>query len=80
MNSGHHSAVEQMAGFVDAGRIDKDDLAVLAADDALNFVPRGLRFVRDGSDLFADEAIEQRRFSCIWAADERDVAAPKVLL
>src|SRR5687767_10476879 len=37
---------------------------------------RRLRLVRYGGDLFADEAIEQRRFPGVRPPDQRDVTAP----
>lgn len=75
MNGRHHSAVEQIAGLMNAGRIDENDLAFRQRDNALYLMPRGLRFVRDGGDLFADQPIQKGRFAGIRPADKRDVTA-----
>jgi hypothetical protein len=40
-------------------------------------MPGRLRFVRNSRDLFADEPIEQRRFSGIRTAYQCDVTAAK---
>jgi len=60
---------------VDARRVDKNDLSVAACDNTLDAVPRRLRLVRDSRDLFADEAVEQRRFARVRPPDERDQTA-----
>lgn len=57
MHGRHHSSIKKMSRFMNAGRIDKDDLAFVVGVDALNSMPRGLRFIGNGGDLFADNAI-----------------------
>ena len=53
-----------------ARRIDKNDLPVIARHDALNAMPRRLRLVRNSRDLFADQPVEQRRFTRIGPANQ----------
>ena len=62
---------------MDPRRIHEYDLCVRKIDDPLDTVTRRLRFVGHSGDLFPNEAIEERRFARIWAADERDVSASK---
>ena len=62
---------------MDAGRIDKDDLTFLVGVDALNSMACGLRLVRDGGDLFADNAIQERGFARVRTPDQRSIAAVK---
>ena len=64
----HHLAAENVLGFVDAGRIDQDDLRVFAIQDSLNAVARGLRLGRNDGDFAADELVDQRRFARVGAA------------
>ena len=80
MHRGHHSAIQKIAGFVNARRVDEDDLSVFACDDSLDFVTSGLRLVRNGGDLLANEVVKKRRFARVRTPDERDVAAAEILL
>src|SRR2546426_452194 len=77
MNSRHHASIQQVPWLVNARSIDENDLAIVACDDSLDAVPGRLRFVRNGRDLFADEAVEQRRLARVRASDEGHIAAAK---
>ena len=57
MHRGHHSTVQKMSRFVNAGSINEHDLPVLIRNDSLDAVTGGLRLVRDGGDLFTDEIV-----------------------
>ena len=70
----HHLLVQDGVGFVKARCIDEDDLAFGRIDDALNAVAGGLRLGGDDGDFLADEAIEQRGFSGVRAANDGDEA------
>jgi hypothetical protein len=65
---------------VNAGRVDKDDLAVITSNDALDSMPCSLRLVGNGSDLLADQPIQKRGFTGIWTADQGDVAAAEIVI
>src|SRR6478752_4176613 len=73
----HHFAVEAAIRLVDAGRIDKNNLASgalpfwLDVENALDVHARGLRLFRDDGDFFADQRVEQRAFTGIGTADDR---------
>ena len=68
----HHLAAEDVLGLVDAGRIDQDDLRVVAIHDALDAIARGLRLGRNDRDLAADERVHQRGFAGVGTADDCD--------
>jgi hypothetical protein len=57
---------------VNAGRIYEDDLGVVAIEDALNAVARGLRFRGNDGDFLADERVDEGGFAGIGAANDRD--------
>ncbi len=65
----HHLAAEDVLGFVDAGRIDQDDLRVVAIQDSLDAIAGGLRLRRNDGDFAADELVDERRFAGVGAAD-----------
>ena len=44
---------------MDSGRIDQDDLRIVAIQDSLDAIARGLRLGRDNSDFLPDERIDQ---------------------
>ena len=70
----HHLAAEGGVCVVETGRVDEDDLTFGACDDALDAVAGGLRLRGDDGDFLADEAIEERGFAGIGAADDGDEA------
>ena len=55
-----HVPVESRLGFVDAGRVDEDDLAPLIGDDPRQPGACGLRFRRDCGNAFAHERVQSR--------------------
>src|SRR5213593_2295771 len=55
----HHALVHPVAGFVNSGRVDKDDLTACLRDDSEYAVARRLRFLRDDGDLLPDQSIEE---------------------
>ena len=75
MHGGHHAAVKQVAGLMNARRVHQNDLAFGARDDALNLIARRLRLVRHGRDLLADEPIQERGLARVRSPDQRDIAA-----
>src|SRR4029077_17947718 len=78
VHSDHHATIELLAGPVDTRRINQNDLTFGASDDAANLEARRLWLIGNGSDLFADQTIKQRRLARIRPADEGDVAAAKI--
>src|SRR5262249_27460967 len=70
----HHLATEKAIGLVDSGRIDEDNLGVIAIQNRLDAVARGLRFRRYDGNFAAYERIDERRFARIGAADNRNEA------
>lgn len=70
----HHLLVQDGGGFVQAGRVDENDLPFRTIDDALNAVAGSLRLGSDDGDFLADETIEQRGFTGVGAADDSDEA------
>ena len=68
----HHLAAEGVFRLVDAGRVDENDLRVVAIQDALNAIARGLRLGRNDGDFAADERIDERGFAGVGAADNGD--------
>jgi hypothetical protein len=63
VDRGHHPAIEQVAGLMDARRVDENDLRVVEVTIPFIAVARRLRLVGNGGDLLADKAFDQRRFS-----------------
>ncbi len=64
----HHLAAENVFGFVNAGRIDEDDLRVVAIQDSLDAIAGGLRLRGNDGYFAADELVDERRFACVGAA------------
>ena len=62
------------AAVVDARGIDEHDLTVLLRADTEDAVSGGLRFVRGYRDFLPEQAVEQRRFSNVRAADKYRIA------
>src|SRR5690349_2078795 len=56
-------------------RIDEDRLIGAAVQHTEHALARGVRLVRDDTELFADEGVQQRGFADIGAADDRDETA-----
>ena len=54
----HHALVEQRSGFVNAGRIDENDLRAVQIYHALNGGAGGLRFFGDDGQFFADKRVQ----------------------
>ena len=59
---------------MDSRCINKNDLTIGARYDALDLETGRLRLVRNSRNLFADQAIEESRFSGVGTADKSDVA------
>ena len=55
----HHPAIELIAGFVNARRVEKNYLPFGPRQNAADASARGLRLVGNDGYLFADEFIEQ---------------------
>src|SRR6185369_15482480 len=70
----HHLATESGVGVVKAGRVDENDLTFGSGNDALDAVAGGLRLGGDDGDFLADEAVEERGFAGVRAADDSDEA------
>src|ERR1700758_511130 len=66
----HHLAAEDIFWFVDAGRIDEDDLSVVAIQNSLNAITGGLRLGRNDSDLASHQSIDERRLAGVGTADD----------
>ena len=67
-----HLFVQRGFRFVNTGRIDENDLAIGARDDALDAIASGLRFRGDDGDFLADEAVQQSRFAGVRTTDDGD--------
>src|SRR5689334_1755323 len=57
---------------MDARHVDQNELSIGVAAHTENSAASGLRTRTNGSDLLADNAIEQGRFSDVGAASEGD--------
>ena len=66
---------ERVVGLVKPGRVDDDDLRVIAVEHRPQAVPRGLRRVRGDGDLGADGRVGQRGLAGVRASDQSDEAA-----
>src|ERR1044071_3526184 len=66
-----------MSRFMDARRIDENDLAVIASNNSLNAMTCRLRLIGNRRDLLADKPIKQRRFTGIRPTDKRNITAAK---
>ena len=77
VNGRHHPPIQKMARLVNARRVDENDLAFGKRYDAFYSVTGGLRLIRDGGDLLADEPVQERGFARIRTADESGIAAAK---
>jgi hypothetical protein len=71
------SLAQQSARTVQARRVDKDQLAVVAVDDPANGVARRLRLAGRDGDLVADQRIHESRLAGIGAADEAGETGPE---
>jgi hypothetical protein len=56
----HHLAAENVFRLVNAGRIDENDLRIVAVDDSLDAVARGLRPRRNDRNFLADQRVDER--------------------
>ena len=72
-------AAQAVLGLVDAGRVHDDQLAVLAVDNGAQAAARGLGDRRGDGDLLAVAGVEQRGFTGVGAADQRDKAGAEAL-
>ena len=68
----HQALVQLRVGAVYARRIDENDLRFRQGDHALYGRPRGLRLIGDDGHLLAHQCIQQRGFSGVRPADDRD--------
>src|SRR5205085_10912203 len=75
MHGGHHAAIQEVSGLMNARRVNQNNLTTGARDEALNLVARRLRLVRHGSNLLAYKTIQERGLSSIGSSDERDITA-----
>jgi hypothetical protein len=67
-----HGAVQPAAWPEQAGRVDKDQLAVAFQRHTADPGPGGLHLVGDNRDLGPDHAIGQGGFACIGLSDQSD--------
>ncbi len=75
-----HRAVHAAARVVQPGGVHQDGLEGVRGVDPHDAGACGLRLVRDGRDLHAEDAVEQRRLADVGAPDERDGAGAEVVL
>ena len=68
----HHLPAEDVFRLVNSGRIDEDDLRVVAIQDSLNAIARGLRLRRNDGDFAPDERVDKSGFAGVGAADNGD--------
>ena len=59
----HHALVDGAVGFVNARRIDENDLSFGRGENALNRRACGLRLIGDDGDLLAYQSVQQSRFA-----------------
>ncbi len=57
---------------MDSGRIDEDDLRVVAIQNSLNAIAGGLRLGRNDSDFASNESIDERGLAGVGTADDCD--------
>ena len=76
----HHLAAKRGFGIVQSRRIDEHDLSALLRNDTLNAVSRRLWLGTDDGDLLTYNAIEERRFSRVGAAENGDEASASAVL
>ena len=70
-----HRSVERVGVLrLETRRIDEDELRVRPRQNAHDAMTCRLCLARDDTDLFANQAVEQRRFSNVWATDDGDGA------
>ncbi len=75
-----HQPVHRTAGVaVQAGRVDEDNLLVLAGTDGEYPVPRRLWLCGDDTHLPAQHRIDQRRFADVRPAHDGDETAAKLV-
>ena len=68
-----------MAWLMNAWRINEDDLRIITIDYSVYSMAGRLRFVRNSSDLLANQTVEQCRFTGVRPADERNVSTSKLV-
>ena len=70
-----HIAIDRLARhLVQPGCIHKDNLVVILGFNPQHLVAGGLGFAGSNTDFLPENVIEQRRFTHIGAADDRDIA------
>ncbi len=74
----HHVLAQLVQRSVDAGGVEKEDLRVGHCDNAQNLVARRLRLGGDNGQFLPQQAVEQRGFAHIGAADYGHIAAAVV--
>jgi len=68
----HHLAAEHILWLVNSRRIDEDDLRVVAIQNALNAVARGLRLWRNDCDFASHESIDESGLPGVRTPDDCD--------
>src|SRR5690606_7773269 len=77
LDQGVEALAEQRARPVHTRRVDDDELAAGAVNDATNGASSGLRFRACDGNLLADERVRERRFADVRAADKAHEAGAK---
>lgn len=67
-----HKRVQVGFRLIQPRRIRKDDLIVRLRENAQNPVPRRLRFGRNDGNLLPDQYVDERAFSRVRPADDRN--------
>ena len=67
-----HIVAEARARLMEARRVDEHELRVLVRDDAADAVARRLRLMGNNGDLFANEVVDERRFTDVRPPHDRD--------
>ena len=57
---------------MEARRVDEHELRVIVRDDAADAVARRLRLMGNNGDLFANEVVDERRFTDVRPPHDRD--------
>ena len=69
-----HMLAQFVFGFVDTGCIEEDDLYIRLGVNTEQSVTRGLRFGAGDGDLLTEQAVKERRFAHVGAANHGDIA------
>ncbi|MCY1547431.1 hypothetical protein D9M68_834940 [compost metagenome] len=70
----HHAVHRAAMTRLEPGRVDEDELLVLARQHAMNAVARGLRLARHDGNLGADQGVGQRGLAHVGTAHDGNEA------